>query len=68
LILSEGDFQFMREPTQATPKNFVSALLAELGDPAAENGNIGSQTNRFRKFLKELKRELITPSSVYVSA
>jgi hypothetical protein len=30
-----------------------------LGDPAAEKGNIGSQTRRLHKFLKELKTELI---------
>lgn len=50
---------YLKIEIPATPKNLVSALLAALGDPSAENGNIGSQTRRFRKFLKELKTELI---------
>ena len=43
----------------ATPKNLVSALLAALGDPAADKGTISIQTRRLRHFLKELKTELI---------
>lgn len=50
---------YLRIDVPATPKNLVSALLAALGDPAAEKGNIGSQTRRLHKFLKELKTELI---------
>jgi hypothetical protein len=50
---------YLRIDVPATPKNLVSALLAALGDPAAENGNIGGQTRRLRKFLKDLKTRLI---------
>jgi hypothetical protein len=50
---------YLKIEVPATPKNLAAALLAELGDPAAEKGNIGSQTRRFRKFLKDLKTELI---------
>jgi Bacterial TniB protein len=50
---------YLKIEVPATPKNLVSSLLAELGDPAAEKGNIGSQTRRFRKFLKDLNTELI---------
>lgn len=50
---------YLKIEVPATPKNLVSALLAEIGDPAAENGNIGSQTRRLRKYLRELKTELI---------
>jgi predicted AAA+ superfamily ATPase len=50
---------YLKIEVPATPKNLVSALLAELGDLAAEKGNIGSQTRRLRKFLKELKTGLI---------
>lgn len=50
---------YIKIEVPATPKNLVSSLLAELGDPAAEKGSIGSQTRRLRYFLKELKTELI---------
>src|SRR5947209_17585398 len=50
---------YLKIEVPATPKNLVSALLAALGDPMAEKGNIGSQTRRLRKFLKDLKTELI---------
>lgn len=50
---------YMRIEVPATPKSLVTFLLAELGDPAAEKGNIGSQTRRLRKYLKDLKTELI---------
>lgn len=50
---------YLKIEVPATPKGLVSSLLDALGDPAAEKGNIGSQTRRLRKFLKELKTELI---------
>lgn len=50
---------YVKIEVPATPKSLVSALLSSLGDPAAEKGNIGSQTRRLRKFLKDLKTELI---------
>lgn len=50
---------YVKIEVPATPKNLVSALLSALGDPAAEKGNIGSQTRRLRKFLKDLGTELI---------
>lgn len=50
---------YLKIEVPATPKNLVSALLAALGDPAADKGNIGSQTRRLRMFLKDLKTELI---------
>lgn len=50
---------YVKIEVPATSKNLVSALLAGLGDPAAERGSIGSQTRRLRNFLKELKTELI---------
>src|ERR1051326_1538106 len=50
---------YIKIEVPATPKNLVSALLAALGDPAAEKGNIGSQTRRLRGFLKDLRTELI---------
>jgi GTPase SAR1 family protein len=50
---------YVKIEVPATPKNLVSSLLAELGDPAADKGTIGSQTRRLRYFLKELKTELI---------
>lgn len=50
---------YVKIEVPATPKNLVSALLAGLGDPAAEKGSIGSQTRRLRHFLKEVKAELI---------
>lgn len=50
---------YLKIDVPATPKNLVSALLAALGDPAAESGTIGSQTRRLRKFLEELKTGLI---------
>jgi GTPase SAR1 family protein len=50
---------YIKIEVPATPKNLVSALLAALGDPAADKGSIGSQTRRLRHLLKELKTELI---------
>lgn len=50
---------YVRIEVPATPKSLVSALLSALGDPAAEKGNIGNQTRRLRKFLKDLKTGLI---------
>jgi predicted AAA+ superfamily ATPase len=50
---------YLKIEVPPTPKNLVSDLLAAMGDPAADRGNIGSQTRRFRKFLKEQKTELI---------
>lgn len=50
---------YLKIEVPATPKNLVSTLLATLGDPAADRGDIGSLTRRFRKFLKELRTELI---------
>lgn len=50
---------YIKIEVPATPKNLVSSLLAELGDPAADKGTIGSQTRRLRFFLRELKTELI---------
>jgi predicted AAA+ superfamily ATPase len=50
---------YLKIEVPATPKNLVAALLAALDDPAADKGSIGSQTRRFRKYLKDLKTELI---------
>lgn len=50
---------YLKIEVPATPKSLVSALLAALDDPAADKGNIGSQTRRLRKFLKDLNTELI---------
>lgn len=50
---------YIKIEVPATPKSLVSSLLSALGDPAAEKGNIGSQTRRLRKFLKDLGTELI---------
>ena len=50
---------YVKIEVPATSKNLVSSLLSALGDPAAEKGNIGSQTRRLRKFLEDLKTELI---------
>ncbi len=50
---------YLKIEVPATIMNLVSALLAALGDPAADKGSIGSKTRRLRHFLKELKVELI---------
>jgi GTPase SAR1 family protein len=50
---------YLKIEVPATPKSLVSSLLTELGDPAAERGDIGSKTRRLRTFLKTLKTELI---------
>jgi Cdc6-like AAA superfamily ATPase len=50
---------YVKIEVPSTPKNLVSSILSALGDPAAEKGTIGSQTRRLRKFLEDLKTELI---------
>jgi GTPase SAR1 family protein len=50
---------YLKIGVPATPKSLVSALLAALGDPAAEKGNIDSQTRRLHKLLNDLKTEVI---------
>lgn len=50
---------YLRIEVPATPKSLVSSLLSALGDPAAERGDIGSQTRRLRNLLKDFKTELI---------
>jgi hypothetical protein len=50
---------YVKVEVPATIMNLVSAVLAALGDPAADKGTIASKTRRLRAFLKELKVELI---------
>lgn len=50
---------YLKIEVPATIMNLVSALLAALGDPAADKGSIGSKTRRLRHFLRDLKVELI---------
>jgi Cdc6-like AAA superfamily ATPase len=48
-----------RIPFPATPKNLVTVLLAELGDPLSDKGTTFSKTKRLFKLLKECEVELI---------
>jgi predicted AAA+ superfamily ATPase len=46
-------------PSPATVKGLAAAMLAALGDPAADKGAVSSITLRLRKYLKECEVELI---------
>lgn len=46
-------------PVPATCKSLVTALLAAIGDPAAEKGTLVSQTHRLKRYLEACKVELL---------
>ena len=46
-------------PAKATIRNFVTKLLAAVGDPLADRGTVGSMEQRLLRYMEDCKVELL---------